>query len=122
MGLTGIDDAARALISKLNEVQVRCDFVSVPTYPTITKLRVLSRNQQLIRLDFEEGFDGVDPQPIFERIQQALPQIGALVLSDYAKGALNSVQTMIQLAQKQKFRCLSIPKAAISRDIVAQRY
>ncbi|HHQ6436683.1 TPA: bifunctional D-glycero-beta-D-manno-heptose-7-phosphate kinase/D-glycero-beta-D-manno-heptose 1-phosphate adenylyltransferase HldE [Yersinia enterocolitica] len=112
VGLTGIDDAARALISKLNEVQVRCDFVSVPTYPTITKLRVLSRNQQLIRLDFEEGFDGVDPQPIFERIQQALPQIGALVLSDYAKGALNSVQTMIQLAQKAKVPVLIDPKGS----------
>lgn len=84
--MTGIDDAARALICKLSEVRVRCDFVSVPTHPTITKLRVLSRNQQLIRLDFEEGFDGVDPTPIFERIQLALPQIGALVLSDYAKG------------------------------------
>ncbi|CNL30421.1 bifunctional D-glycero-beta-D-manno-heptose-7-phosphate kinase/D-glycero-beta-D-manno-heptose 1-phosphate adenylyltransferase HldE [Yersinia proxima] len=112
VGLTGIDDAARALTSKLNEVQVRCDFVSVPTHPTITKLRVLSRNQQLIRLDFEEGFDGVDPQPIFERIQQALPQIGALVLSDYAKGALNSVQTMIQLARKAKVPVLIDPKGS----------
>ncbi len=37
---------------------MKCDFVSVPTHPTITKLRVLSRNQQLIRLDFEEGFEG----------------------------------------------------------------
>ena len=89
VGLTGIDDAARALSAKLNEVNVRCDFVSVPTHPTITKLRVLSRNQQLIRLDFEEGFSNVDPQPMLERIQQALPQIGALVLSDYAKGALS---------------------------------
>lgn len=60
VGLTGIDDAARALSAKLNEVNVRCDFVSVPTHPTITKLRVLSRNQQLIRLDFEEGFSNVD--------------------------------------------------------------
>ena len=92
VGLTGIDDAARALSAKLNEVNVRCDFVSVPTHPTITKLRVLSRNQQLIRLDFEEGFSNVDPQPMLERIQQALPQIGALVLSDYAKGALSQVQ------------------------------
>lgn len=36
VGLTGIDDAARALICKLSEVRVRCDFVSVPTHPTIT--------------------------------------------------------------------------------------
>jgi rfaE bifunctional protein kinase chain/domain len=55
VGLTGIDDAARALSKALADVNVKCDFVSVPTHPTITKLRVLSRNQQLIRLDFEEG-------------------------------------------------------------------
>ena len=60
VGLTGIDDAARALSKTLADVNVKCDFVSVPTHPTITKLRVLSRNQQLIRLDFEEGFEGVD--------------------------------------------------------------
>ena len=52
VGLTGIDDAARALSKTLADVNVKCDFVSVPTHPTITKLRVLSRNQQLIRLDF----------------------------------------------------------------------
>ncbi|QTF07260.1 bifunctional D-glycero-beta-D-manno-heptose-7-phosphate kinase/D-glycero-beta-D-manno-heptose 1-phosphate adenylyltransferase HldE [Brenneria izadpanahii] len=110
VGLTGIDDAARALSSKLNEVNVKCDFVSVPTHPTITKLRVLSRNQQLIRLDFEEGFDGVDPQPMIERIQQALPNIGALVLSDYAKGALAHVQTMVQTARAAGVPVLIDPK------------
>ncbi|MBO1808664.1 bifunctional D-glycero-beta-D-manno-heptose-7-phosphate kinase/D-glycero-beta-D-manno-heptose 1-phosphate adenylyltransferase HldE [Serratia ureilytica] len=112
VGLTGIDDAARALSAKLNEVNVRCDFVSVPTHPTITKLRVLSRNQQLIRLDFEEGFSNVDPQPMLERIQQVLPQIGALVLSDYAKGALSQVQGMIQLARAAKVPVLIDPKGS----------
>ncbi|MEC5320806.1 bifunctional D-glycero-beta-D-manno-heptose-7-phosphate kinase/D-glycero-beta-D-manno-heptose 1-phosphate adenylyltransferase HldE [Brenneria populi subsp. brevivirga] len=110
VGLTGIDDAARALSAKLNEVNVKCDFVSVPTHPTITKLRVLSRNQQLIRLDFEEGFDGVDPQPMIERIQQALPNIGALVLSDYAKGALTHVQEMIRTAKAAGVPVLIDPK------------
>ena len=110
VGLTGIDDAARALSKSLADVNVKCDFVSVPTHPTITKLRVLSRNQQLIRLDFEEGFEGVDPEPLHERINQALGNIGALVLSDYAKGALASVQTMIQLARKASVPVLIDPK------------
>ncbi|OSN08283.1 bifunctional D-glycero-beta-D-manno-heptose-7-phosphate kinase/D-glycero-beta-D-manno-heptose 1-phosphate adenylyltransferase HldE [Lonsdalea iberica] len=110
VGLTGIDDAARALNAKLNEVNVQCDFVSVATHPTITKLRVLSRNQQLIRLDFEEGFDNVDPEPMIERIQQALPKIGALVLSDYAKGALVHVQSMIQTAKAAGVPVLIDPK------------
>ncbi|MDF7681649.1 bifunctional D-glycero-beta-D-manno-heptose-7-phosphate kinase/D-glycero-beta-D-manno-heptose 1-phosphate adenylyltransferase HldE [Enterobacteriaceae bacterium ESL0689] len=110
VGLTGIDDAARALSQALADVNVKCDFVSVPTHPTITKLRVLSRNQQLIRLDFEEGFSGVDPQPIHERIQLAMGATGALVLSDYAKGALDSIQTMIQLARDAGIPVLIDPK------------
>ena len=110
VGLTGIDDAARALTERLNEVNVRCDFVGLPTHPTITKLRVLSRNQQLLRLDFEEGFSDVDPQPMLERIEQALPHIGALVLSDYAKGALAHVEEMIALARKSDVPVLIDPK------------
>ncbi|MBD1228344.1 bifunctional D-glycero-beta-D-manno-heptose-7-phosphate kinase/D-glycero-beta-D-manno-heptose 1-phosphate adenylyltransferase HldE [Xenorhabdus griffiniae] len=112
VGLTGIDDAARALSEKLSSVKVRCDFVSVPTHPTITKLRVLSRNQQLLRLDFEEGFQNIDAQPMLEKIQQSLPHIGALVLSDYAKGALNQIQAMIKLANEANVPVLIDPKGS----------
>lgn len=110
VGLTGIDDAASALGARLTEVDVTCDFVAVATHPTITKLRVLSRNQQLIRLDFEQGFDDVDADPIIERIQQALPKTGALVLSDYAKGALARVHEMITLARAAGVPVLVDPK------------
>ncbi|OTA19888.1 ADP-heptose synthase [Xenorhabdus beddingii] len=112
VGLTGIDDAARALSEKLSSVKVRCDFVAVPTHPTITKLRVLSRNQQLLRLDFEEGFQNVDAQPMLEKIQNSLPHIGALVLSDYAKGALSQVQAMIKLANEANVPVLIDPKGS----------
>lgn len=112
VGLTGIDEAAKALSNTLSQVNVRCDFVSIATHPTITKLRVLSRNQQLIRLDFEEGFSNVSPEPIYERIQQALPSMGALILSDYAKGALSHVQQMIQLAKKAGVPVLIDPKGS----------
>ncbi len=112
VGLTGEDEAARALQNTLRGVNVQCDFVAVPTHPTITKLRILSRNQQLIRLDFEEGFADVDPAPIHARISAALPGIGALVLSDYAKGALASVQTMIALARAAQVPVLIDPKGA----------
>lgn len=110
VGLTGADEAARVLDNTLKGVNVQCDFVTVPTHPTITKLRVLSRNQQLIRLDFEEGFDGIDPEPVHERIRQALPTSGALVLSDYAKGALASVETIIRIAREAGVPVLVDPK------------
>ena len=110
IGLTGEDDAARVLSETLKNVNVRCDFVAVKTHPTITKLRVLSRNQQLLRLDFEEGFEQVDPEPIHQRLRQSLAAAGALVLSDYAKGALSSVQTMIRLAREANVPVLIDPK------------
>ncbi|MDE1485867.1 bifunctional D-glycero-beta-D-manno-heptose-7-phosphate kinase/D-glycero-beta-D-manno-heptose 1-phosphate adenylyltransferase HldE [Xenorhabdus bovienii] len=112
IGLTGIDDAARALNEKLSSVKVQCNFVAVPTHPTITKLRVLSRNQQLIRLDFEESFQNVDAQPMLEKIQQSLPHVGALVLSDYAKGALSQIQAMIKLANEAYVPVLIDPKGS----------
>ncbi|RYC62586.1 hypothetical protein CHU98_g3628 [Xylaria longipes] len=59
-----------------------CDFVGVKTHPAITKLRVLSRKQQLIRLDFN-GFEQVGPKPIYQRMRQLLATAGALVLSPF---------------------------------------
>ncbi|AEW44722.1 biproductal, ADP-L-glycero-D-manno-heptose synthase, N-terminal putative kinase and C-terminal putative sugar nucleotide transferase [Serratia symbiotica str. 'Cinara cedri'] len=112
IGLTGIDDAAHTLHDKLNQVNVRCDLISIPTHPTITKLRVLSRNQQLIRLDFEDSFYNVDTQPILGLIQKALPHIDVLVLSDYAKGTLNQVQNIIKLARAAKVMILIDPKGS----------
>lgn len=110
IGLTGEDDAARVLSETLKNVNVHCDFVAVKTHPTITKLRVLSRNQQLLRLDFEEGFEQVDPEPIHQRLRRSLASAGALVLSDYAKGALSSVQAMIRMAREANVPVLIDPK------------
>ncbi|HSB95013.1 MAG TPA: PfkB family carbohydrate kinase, partial [Spongiibacteraceae bacterium] len=62
-GLTGADEAASALVSRLSAAQVRCDFHQVADQPTITKLRVISRHQQLLRMDFEQPFaDGAAAQ------------------------------------------------------------
>lgn len=110
IGLVGQDEQAAVLNSKLSSLKVNCDFVGLADYPTITKLRVMSRNQQLIRLDFEEGFHNVDPQPILARIEAALPHTKAMILSDYAKGALENVQPMIQLARQAGVATLVDPK------------
>jgi D-beta-D-heptose 7-phosphate kinase / D-beta-D-heptose 1-phosphate adenosyltransferase len=110
IGLTGIDEPAKILDEQLSKHKVHCDFVSVSTHPTITKLRVLSRNQQLIRIDFEEGFGNIDATPILERIQTALTTHKVLVLSDYAKGALSAVQAMIKLANQVNVPILVDPK------------
>ena len=57
IGLVGDDEAGRLLEESLAAQGVECAFTRLPDAPTITKLRVISRHQQLIRLDFEERFD-----------------------------------------------------------------
>lgn len=110
IGLTGIDEPAKILTEQLQQQHVVCDFVALNSHPTITKLRVLSRNQQLIRLDFEEPFCDVDSVPLLQRIENALPQAKVMVLSDYAKGVLSSVEAIIKMAQQVNVPVLIDPK------------
>ncbi|MGP1930229.1 MAG: bifunctional D-glycero-beta-D-manno-heptose-7-phosphate kinase/D-glycero-beta-D-manno-heptose 1-phosphate adenylyltransferase HldE [Arsenophonus sp. ET-YP4-MAG3] len=110
VGLTGIDDAAEILTKKLNQANVCCDFVMLSSHPTITKLRILSHNQQLIRIDFEERFDSIDIKPLLDRMQQALPQVKVIVLSDYGKGALTKISQVISLANSAQIPVLIDPK------------
>ncbi|MGP1957464.1 MAG: PfkB family carbohydrate kinase, partial [Arsenophonus sp. ER-QC15-MAG3] len=110
VGITGIDDAAEILTEKLNKANVYCDFVMLSTHPTITKLRIMSHNQQLIRIDFEERFDSIDIKLILDRMQKALPQVMVIVLSDYGKGSLTHISKIITLANLAKLPVLVDPK------------
>ncbi|MDC0610666.1 bifunctional D-glycero-beta-D-manno-heptose-7-phosphate kinase/D-glycero-beta-D-manno-heptose 1-phosphate adenylyltransferase HldE [Vibrio sp.] len=112
IGLTGQDEPAQVLEQRLTSLNVNCDFVALPDYPTITKLRVLSRGQQLIRLDFEDKFENTDAELILSRMDNTLKNVKAVVLSDYAKGALEHVQQFIQRAKQQHVPVFIDPKGA----------
>ena len=60
VGIVGRDEAADALKTRLDSAGIYADFHVAENKPTITKLRVISRQQQLLRLDFEEFFDASD--------------------------------------------------------------
>ncbi|EDM68385.1 MAG: bifunctional D-glycero-beta-D-manno-heptose-7-phosphate kinase/D-glycero-beta-D-manno-heptose 1-phosphate adenylyltransferase HldE [Moritella sp.] len=110
LGLTGNDEAAQALCGKMNAVDVICDFLQLDDYPTITKLRVLSRGQQVIRLDFEESVAAVDTQPLVAKTIANLVEYSVMIVSDYNKGALVEVQQMIQAAKQQGVKVFVDPK------------
>ena len=113
IGLVGNDEAADALAKGLQSVHVTTDFVTLDKFPTITKLRILSRHQQLLRLDFEEGFHDVDSAPILEKIETALKEgITTVILSDYDKGSLSDVQIMIQKIKQSGAQVLVDPKGS----------
>jgi D-beta-D-heptose 7-phosphate kinase/D-beta-D-heptose 1-phosphate adenosyltransferase len=98
LGLTGDDDAARELAELLAQAGVIPQLMRLPGAHTVTKLRVLSRHQQLIRLDFEDGFTSMEPAAIGARAAELMSDVDAVVLSDYGKGTLRDVQGLIAQA------------------------
>jgi D-beta-D-heptose 7-phosphate kinase/D-beta-D-heptose 1-phosphate adenosyltransferase len=111
-GLVGRDEAADALVETMAAANVHSELHSVDTQPTITKLRVMSRHQQLLRMDFEETFSPEDAQVLVQKSQQLLGSVGALILSDYAKGALADPALLIAAAKKAGVPVLVDPKGA----------
>ena len=118
VAVTGADDTAHTLAGQLGAAGVRCLFHSVPGMATVTKLRVLSRHQQLIRLDFEGGIPGFDGIGLLAPFREALADADVVVLSDYGKGALGAVQELIKAARAAGLPVLVDPK---SRDFSLYR-
>ncbi len=109
-GYTGDDEMADSLQDMLGGAGVTCAFTRVAEMPTITKLRIISRHQQLIRLDFEEAALANAGAPLGEGLAEKLAGCGALVLSDYAKGALADPQPLITAARAAGVPVLVDPK------------
>ena len=110
IGLTGEDEAADLLASCLASPHIDCVFEKLSGYATVTKLRVLSRHQQLIRMDFEDGFHGYDPQGLLNKFQQSLAESDVVVLSDYDKGSLQVIDQFIAMARKANKPVIIDPK------------
>lgn len=110
VGLVGHDEAATLLRNRLQEGRVACRLLEAPRHPTITKLRIISRHQQLIRLDFEDPFAASESTGIEAAFREALPGAGAAVLSDYGKGTLSDTRALIRAAREQGVAVIVDPK------------
>ena len=96
LGVVGRDEEARRLQEVLEARGITCRFSRSDHRPTITKTRVHSRGQQLIRLDREESQDDPAGPSLAASLTAALKDVDAVVLSDYGKGALGDVASMIE--------------------------
>lgn len=110
VGIAGKDDAARILQEQLSASNVKHDIQQSQHIPTITKLRVISRHQQLIRLDFEEKFPSFNPDDLIALYQKHLLTANLVILSDYNKGTLACAQKLIHLAKAANIPVLVDPK------------
>ncbi len=109
-GVIGDDAAGESLQQALVAAGIECDFQLSDGNPTITKLRVLSHHQQLIRLDFEENFSRVDSENLNSKISHLLKDVDLVIFSDYRKGSLTDLKNFITLIKPAGIPILADPK------------
>jgi D-beta-D-heptose 7-phosphate kinase / D-beta-D-heptose 1-phosphate adenosyltransferase len=100
LGLAGQDATADQVEMLLRERGVACQLQRVPGSKTITKLRIVSRHQQLIRLDFEDHFPHWDAAALQAEFEARLAECDAVILSDYAKGVLRQSADLVAAARR----------------------
>jgi rfaE bifunctional protein kinase chain/domain len=110
LGVIGQDEAGKRVEQLLQESSVQSQLQADSKVPTTVKLRVIARQQQLIRLDFEETPSQNSLDEKLKRFESLLPQVDVVILSDYGKGALEQVSAMIALAKANKKLVLVDPK------------
>jgi rfaE bifunctional protein kinase chain/domain len=110
LSVTGDDEAGHALARLLDAERVETHFLRDPALQTTVKLRVIGRQQQLLRIDFEKAPSTevlASKLADFERMQDTAPVV---ILSDYGKGGLAHIATMIERARAAGKRVLVDPK------------
>jgi D-beta-D-heptose 7-phosphate kinase/D-beta-D-heptose 1-phosphate adenosyltransferase len=92
------DDGAGNDVSRLIHDKIEAALIVAPGRPTTCKTRFIAGSQQLLRLDEETTapLDDATAAALLLRVDAALPGIGVVILSDYAKGVLcDAVLTML---------------------------
>jgi len=110
LSVTGADEAGTTLERLLAEANVHTSFHRDPAIETTVKLRVLSRQQQLLRIDFEKAPSHEVLATKLADYVRLLDACDVVILSDYGKGGLAHITTMIERARATGKRVLVDPK------------
>jgi len=99
LGVVGADEAGAEVEQMLDSAGIRSYLKRDDAISTIVKLRVIGRQQQMVRIDFEEAPTDTVLRDKLEQFKTLLPDYDVIVLSDYAKGSLVNVADMIASAR-----------------------
>ena len=111
----GSDDAGKWFKNHCYEIGVDTFWLKTDrSRPTTIKTRVVARNQQIVRIDEENtGIISAEmEQKVIDELKSVLPQVKAVVLSDYGKGFLtpNILQSLLAQAKEENIPVLVDPK------------
>jgi D-glycero-beta-D-manno-heptose-7-phosphate kinase len=110
LSVTGDDEAGAALERLLAGDHVRTSFHHDVEQPTTVKLRVIGRQQQLLRIDFETPPSHEVLATQLAEYDRLLPEHDLVILSDYGKGGLAHIEKMIAGARANGKPVLVDPK------------
>lgn len=112
MGIIGDDEAGNSIENLLKKAGISSYLSRDKQISTIIKLRVIGRQQQLIRIDFEEKPTEIVLRDKLNRFNALLSAYDVVIFSDYAKGGLMNVKAMIQAAKDAGKPVLVDPKGS----------
>ena len=112
LGIKGNDTAGDTLVRILAQEGIENFSISSDHCKTIKKLRVISRNQQLIRLDLEQDLYDCKHDELETSFNKLLDNIDIVILSDYCKGTLKYPEALIKLATAKQIPVIVDPKQA----------
>jgi rfaE bifunctional protein kinase chain/domain len=110
LAVLGADEPGRKLEHLLTEAGITRHVHWDAKLDTTVKLRIIGRQQQMVRADFESLPDSEVLTAVLDAYAALLPTYDLVVLSDYGKGGLTHVSRMIELATAAKKRVLIDPK------------
>ncbi len=99
LSLVGKDEAGESLARLVAEGGIDASLHVDEGVSTTVKLRVIGRQQQLLRIDFENRPSHEVLRAKLKEFAERLPECDAVVFSDYGKGGLTHIGEMIQLAR-----------------------
>jgi rfaE bifunctional protein kinase chain/domain len=100
LGVVGADEAGEEVHKLLGESSISSYLKRDAAISTIIKLRVIGRQQQMVRIDFEEPPSETILRDKLVQFNALLPQHDVIVFSDYNKGSLVNVSQMVQAARE----------------------
>ncbi|MDD5296607.1 MAG: D-glycero-beta-D-manno-heptose-7-phosphate kinase [Rhodocyclaceae bacterium] len=110
LSVVGEDEAGQALERLLVSSGIETCLHRDAGLSTTIKLRVVARQQQLLRIDFENSPDHEVLKGKLEEYRRILPDYQVVILSDYGKGGLTHITEMIRLAREAGKIVLVDPK------------
>ena len=110
LSVVGADEAGRTLARLLAQADIDAGLHQDRQLDTTVKLRVIGRQQQLLRIDFENTPAHEVLQAKLSEFARRLPGCDVVVFSDYGKGGLTHIEQMIALARDHGKPVLVDPK------------